>query len=217
MRLVGRLKAAVPDTILLDVEMPCLDGYDVCNQLRQFEKTKNTPIVFFSSHRSLRERMQAYEIGADDCLVKPLEPEQLKARIDVLLRYAEQHRELRAKYDLAEETARLAIAGTSDIGMALSFLERSRTLSFHEDLANALFDVAERLNLSCCLLIEREGIQRWFSSDGGIKPREKEHMDMSDRTQRFVDFGARTIVNYQHLSVLVRNMPRSTTCSDTGV
>ena len=198
---------STPDIILLDVEMPGLSGYEVCDQLRQQEPTKKTPIVFLSSHSSLRERMQGYEVGADDYLVKPFEPENLTARIGVLLRYREQNKELEAQYALAKETALLAMAGTSEIGMALGFLERSHSLLTREELADALFDLTRRLDLSCCILMETDHEEFWYSSDGNIKPLEKELITMSDRTQRFVDFGARTIVNYQHLSLLVRNMP----------
>ena len=198
---------STPDIILLDVEMPGLSGYEVCDQLRQQEPTKKTPIVFLSSHSSLRERMQGYEVGADDYLVKPFEPENLTARIGVLLRYREQNKELEAQYALAKETALLAMAGTSEIGMALGFLERSHSLLTREELADALFDLTRRLDLSCCILMETDHEEYWYSSDGSIKPLEKELITMSDRTQRFVDFGARTIVNYQHLSLLVRNMP----------
>ena len=50
---------ATPDVILLDVEMPGMNGYEVCEQLRNTPETQDTPIIFLSSHSSLRERMQA--------------------------------------------------------------------------------------------------------------------------------------------------------------
>lgn len=62
----------VPSIILLDVEMPGINGYEVCDRLRNLEATKNVPIVFLSSHSSLRERLQGYEVGADDYLINPL-------------------------------------------------------------------------------------------------------------------------------------------------
>ncbi|MCB1802899.1 MAG: response regulator [Gammaproteobacteria bacterium] len=196
-----------PDVILLDVEMPGMNGYDVCTQLRQHDATRDVPVIFLSSHSSLRERMQGYEVGADDYLVKPFEPENLLARINVLQRFRIQRSELLSRYEAAKETAMIAMTGTSELGMAMQFLERSHSLSTTEDLANALFEVTRNLELSCCLFVCVDGEQQWFADGEGIRPLEQELVTMSDRAQRFVDFGARTIINYQHLSLLVRNMP----------
>lgn len=204
------LQAAVgnpPDIILLDVEMPGLSGYDVCVQLRQHESTRDIPVIFLSSHSSLRERMQGYEAGADDYLVKPFEPENLLARVSVLQRFKEQRVQLLERYRSARETAMNALTGTSELGMAMQFLERTHALGTAEQLAEALFEVTRNLALNCCLYVCSDEGEQWFADGEGIRPLEQELVTMSDRSQRFVDFGARTIVNYQFLSLLVRNMP----------
>lgn len=196
-----------PQIILLDVEMPGKNGYDVCTQLRQHEATRDIPVVFLSSHSSLRERMQGYEVGADDYLVKPFEPENLVARVRVLQRFREQRSELLSDYQAARETAMVALAGTSELAMAMQFLERSHSLGDIPALAEALFEVTRNFQLNCCLYICAEDEEHWFADGEGIRPLEQELVLMSDRGQRFVDFGARTIVNYQNLSLLVREMP----------
>jgi ActR/RegA family two-component response regulator len=198
----------VPDIILLDVEMPGMNGYEVCEQLRANALTADTPIIFLSSHSSLRERLQGYDAGADDYLVKPFEPESLLARINVLERYREQRRELQAQYELAQKTAHSAISTSSELGMAVQFVERSYNHRSYEELAQGLFDTTDKLGLSCCLLIiDEDGEHRWYSSEGSIKPLEQELIELSDRHQRFLDFGARTLVNFENASLLVRNMP----------
>ncbi|MCP5313484.1 MAG: response regulator [Chromatiaceae bacterium] len=196
-----------PDLILLDVEMPGMNGYDVCVQLRQNDSTKRIPIIFLSSHSSLRERMQGYEAGADDYLVKPFEPENLLARVQVLQRFAEQRSALEEQYTAARETAMIALAGTSELAMAMQFLERTHALHSTDELADALFEVTRNMQLNCCLHICANNADLWYADGEGMRPLEKELVEMSDRSQRFVDFGARSIVNYQHLSLLVRDMP----------
>jgi CheY-like chemotaxis protein len=184
-----------------------MSGYDVCVQLRQHSATRDIPVIFLSSHSSLRERMQGYEAGADDYLVKPFEPENLLARVSVLQRFKEQRTALQENYRTAQETAMIALAGTSELGMAMQFLECTHTLNNVEDLAEALFAVTRNLDLNGCLFICVNGEETWFADGEGIRPLEQELVRMSDRSQRFVDFGARTIVNYQFISLLVRNMP----------
>ncbi len=196
-----------PQIILLDVEMPGMNGYDVCTQLRQHETTRDIPVIFLSSHSSLRERMQGYEVGADDYLVKPFEPENLVARVGVLERFRDQRSQLLQDYEAARETAMVALAGTSELAMAMQFLERSHALNDIGSLASALFEVTRNLQLNCCLYVNVDDQEHWFADGEGIRPLEQELVLMSDRGQRFVDFGARTIVNYQNLSLLVREMP----------
>jgi len=73
-----------PDVILLDVEMPGQNGYEVCDELKRGEKTGEIPVVFLSSHSSTREKMLGFEVGGDDYLVKPCSKELLIAKIHIL-------------------------------------------------------------------------------------------------------------------------------------
>lgn len=196
-----------PDIILLDVEMPGINGYEVCTRLREQDATRDIPVIFLSSHSSLQERMQGYEAGGDDYLVKPFEPENLIARISVLQRFRRQRSELLQRYEQAQETAMIALTGTSELGMAMQFLEHSHAMTSAAELAEALFEVTRNLDLNCCLYLRIDDADDWFADGEGIRPLEQELVTMSDHTQRFVDFGARTIIHYQHVSLLVRNMP----------
>lgn len=201
------VRQQIPDIILLDVEMPGINGYEVCDRLRSMPEIKDVPIVFLSSHGTLRERLQGYEVGADDYLVKPFEAEHLQARIRVLLRYREQRQELNAQYELARETAIIAMTGSNELGQAMHFLEKSLGYGMLNEIADGLFDTTDKFNLDCCLLINSSSATYWFSSQGSVSPLEKELMEMSDKEKRFFDFGARTIVNFPHATLMVKNMP----------
>jgi DNA-binding response OmpR family regulator len=210
-----------PDIIILDVEMPGLSGYEVCNILRQEEATADIPIVFLSSHTSLRERMQGYEVGADDYIVKPFDAEHLLAKINVLIKYQQERKELKAQYELAQKTAITAMTGTSELSIAMGFIEKTYSYGNYEALANGLFQTTDQFKLSCCLMIcdgdnesdscKKEcstcGDTRLFSSDGSVKPLEKELLEMADEGKRFLDFGLRTIINFPGTRLLIRNMP----------
>lgn len=196
-----------PDIILLDVEMPGMNGYEVCEKLRNIPETQDTSIVFLSSHGSLKERLQGYEVGADDYIVKPFEPKFLIARIEVLANYNEHRRELILERDLAQKTALIAMSGTSELGQAMHFLEKSLSLSTLEELAKGTLEVTDRLSLDCCIYINLHGQAYWFDSDGEPSPLEKELVEMSDRSSRFLDFGENTLVNYPLASILAKNMP----------
>lgn len=204
---LARITERLPDIVILDVEMPGLSGYEVCQRIRENPGSRDVPVVFLSSHSSLRERMQGYEVGANDYLVKPFEPPDLAAKIRVLAKYREEQLALRDKYEQARRTAQTALTATSELGVAMHYVEKSYGLRSFDELASELFASTDRFGIDCVLMIFTDTEPRWFASDGSISPLEKELIEMSERERRFIDFGSRTIVNFSHTSLLVKNMP----------
>ncbi len=77
-------KMVEPDVIILDIMLPKIDGYQVCQILRQ--RGINTPILMLTAKDSLSDKVKGLDIGADDYLPKPFEIEELLARIRALIR-----------------------------------------------------------------------------------------------------------------------------------
>ncbi len=77
-----------PDLVVLDVMMPKLDGYGVCQQLRQ---TSDVPIIMLTALGDVADRITGLELGADDYVVKPFSPKELEARIRSVLRRVEKN------------------------------------------------------------------------------------------------------------------------------
>jgi diguanylate cyclase (GGDEF)-like protein len=75
-----------PDLILLDVDMPGLDGYEVCRRLKRDSGTMSVPIIFLSGSASTEEKIRGLDLGAVDYITKPFEPAELRARVRASLR-----------------------------------------------------------------------------------------------------------------------------------
>ena len=80
------IKQEMPDLVILDVMMPEVDGYTVAQRVRQNESTKNIPILMLTALGMLQDKVQGFNSGVDDYLVKPFELEELKVRVKALLR-----------------------------------------------------------------------------------------------------------------------------------
>ncbi len=78
-----------PDLAILDVMMPDMDGYELCRRMRENPKLKHTPIIILTALSSVDDRLQAFDVGADDFLSKPFVPAELLARVKVFLRHLE--------------------------------------------------------------------------------------------------------------------------------
>jgi two-component system phosphate regulon response regulator PhoB len=76
----------IPDLILLDVMLPGISGFDVCEFIRTNESTKGIPIIILTARGGEEEIVKGLEIGADDYIVKPFSPKVLIARIKSVLR-----------------------------------------------------------------------------------------------------------------------------------
>ncbi|MEO1429247.1 MAG: two-component system response regulator [Cyanobacteria bacterium J06632_19] len=75
-----------PDVILLDVMMPEMDGFEVCQLLKQDDQTRLIPVIFITALNDRRSRIRGIEVGADDFLSKPFDRVELAARVKSLVR-----------------------------------------------------------------------------------------------------------------------------------
>ena len=75
-----------PDLILLDVDMPGMNGFEVCKQLKANPETSGCPIMFLTSVSASRNKVEGLGIGAHDYVTKPFNPDELRARVKASLR-----------------------------------------------------------------------------------------------------------------------------------
>ena len=86
-----------PDTILLDIIMPQMDGYEICKRLKEDETTKHIPVLMLTAIRTDSEsRVKGLNMGADAFLSKPIDPVELSAQVNVMLRIKKAEDKLRA-------------------------------------------------------------------------------------------------------------------------
>lgn len=86
------LKESVPDLILLDVDMPGMNGYEVMERLKQDENFKDIPVVFLIDGSDRDSEIKGLKMGAMDFVKKPFEPELVRSRIDKILKLTEQNK-----------------------------------------------------------------------------------------------------------------------------
>ncbi len=82
---VKMAKETMPDLILLDILMPNMNGYEACEILKQDELTKHIPIFILSSEGQMKDMDKAFQVGADNYIIKPFNPKKLDAIISYKL------------------------------------------------------------------------------------------------------------------------------------
>jgi DNA-binding response OmpR family regulator len=74
-------ETAVPDMVILDINMPDIDGFEVARRLRTKRVTKDLPIIFLTGNEGREDRLEGLQLGADDYMTKPFDVQELRLRI----------------------------------------------------------------------------------------------------------------------------------------
>lgn len=83
---IGLARSFLPDLVILDVMMPDLNGIQICRMLRADPKLKAVPVIFLTAKTEEADRIQGFEVGADDYVCKPFSPKELVMRVQSVLR-----------------------------------------------------------------------------------------------------------------------------------
>ena len=101
---IERAIKELPDTILLDINMPVMDGYEVCNKLKAEPRTAHIPVIMITAVRTdSKSRIKGLECGADIFVSKPIDADELASQVKVSLRIKKAEDKLRSEKDILEE------------------------------------------------------------------------------------------------------------------
>lgn len=145
LRLILQMEFAV---ILLDVNMPDIDGLETASLIRQYKKTSQTPILFITAYVDEMQAAKGYELGAVDYISTPVVPGVLRSKVKVFVELHRMHRQLQQQAVEREALARAEAARTAaeDATRRAAYLsEASQRLSMSLNIdatAHALADIA---------------------------------------------------------------------------
>ena len=129
---LGRLALAAaiedpPNLILLDVNMPEMDGFEVCKRLKANEEVSGVPVIFLSALSETQDKVKAFRSGAADYISKPFQLEEVQARVETHLKL----HDLQQALKLHNENLEKAVASrTGELALAnerLTILDRSKS------------------------------------------------------------------------------------------
>jgi len=83
---LAKLPSFQPEILIIDLKLPEMDGFEILTRVRRDPKFSQLPVIVITSKDELSEKLKAFELGADDYLVKPFQPEELVARMGILAR-----------------------------------------------------------------------------------------------------------------------------------
>jgi len=153
------LDKASPETdlILLDIMLPGLDGYEVCEQLRSRVETETIPIIFLSAKSEEEDQIKGLMLGGDDYLTKPVSPQVILAHVRAVLRRSgiEESKTLQVEgLTIYEDEYRASLNG-EDLGLTLTEFELLRYLVRHPRKAFTRQQLLETIWKDAMMVTER--------------------------------------------------------------
>src|SRR5580692_3828637 len=115
-----------PDLILLDINMPELSGYEVCERLKSDDKLAPIPVIFLSALSQTEDKVKALRCGGVDYISKPFEFEEMKARVETHLMLCRLQRELQSQNERLEQAVAARTAELAESKQKLRILDRSK-------------------------------------------------------------------------------------------
>ena len=80
-----------PALVLLDLEMPVMDGFETCHRLKESPETEHIPVIMFTGLEATSDKVKGIRRGADDYVVKTVDPEEIQARVEMILRRSKRY------------------------------------------------------------------------------------------------------------------------------
>lgn len=166
-------KKRLPDLILLDINMPEMDGYEVCEHLKKDEKTSKIPVIFISALDSVLDKVKAFDVGGVDYITKPFKCAEVISRIESQLKL----RSLQAKLEEKNLLLEQEIINREKAQAALE-LSEAKNLA----LLNAIPDLMLLVNSDGTFLDYRTADNSHNDSPFSIEENQESDLGLSQKT-----------------------------------
>lgn len=193
--------------ILSDVAMPEMDGYELCQQVKDDERIKDIPFIFVSALTDLDEKLKGYSVGGDDYVSKPISTDELLEKVK---RAIISHKDIESNKKQLQESfnaAMQAMTYSSDLGQIIEFYKNTLNAHSFDEVGQHLFQVMASYGLHSTLYIVTPTETIAIGDQGDVSPLEKNVIELARKKTRFWHVGEKTIINYADFSLLVKNMP----------
>lgn len=208
---LNRVHCDQPDMVLLDYQMPDMDGLAVCKILQENPQTAGIPIVFVSATDDIDIRLSCYQAGACDFIQKPFDPRELQIKAELTRARLNERQEESDEISLATSTALNALSSLGEQGTLLRAIAASYHYRSPIDLARGLVSTLRDMGLEGAVQIldpnPAQQASLVLSQNGLNLPLETSILNHARKGDRIFQFKSRCAFNGEKITILVNNMP----------
>lgn len=190
--------------VLIDMSCPPATVFDICQKIKS---SFDIPVIFVSAHDSNEERLAAYDCGADDYVCVDDLKTELHGRLERIVINKIANDQLKVQLAQANQMAFIAMSDTSDLGVNIQFLLDVNACNNLDELGMRMFQALQSYGISCSLQLRSQFSVKNMEANGMAKSLESRLLSEMKDQGRYVDFAHRSVMNYESVSLLVKNMP----------
>ncbi|GAB4041376.1 hybrid sensor histidine kinase/response regulator transcription factor [Spirosoma gilvum] len=152
-----RATELTPSLVICDLMMPRLDGFGFCRALKTQEATSHIPVVMLTAKATVQDRMEGFELGADEYLAKPFNADEIRVRVRNLLDKQERLRQYFGKQPVSTSIVSVATDATPVLSREAIFLQKVRQVveSHYADSTFGTDELSQAMNLSSSQLLRK--------------------------------------------------------------
>lgn len=204
---LAKIASERPALVIMDVEMPVMNGYECCRQIKADEALSDIPVLFLSARDAIEDRLQGFEVGGDDYLTKPFNFQLLASKIKALLALSDERHALKDTLNYASKAAMSAMSSMSELGCVLEGMKNFNTSPDITSLAEAILACLANFGLDGAVQLRTEQTTFTLTNKGPASPLDISIINHMAEMNRIEQFKSRLSVSYPHITILVTNMP----------
>lgn len=197
------------DLLLLDVDMPEMDGYDTCTAFKADSRHVEVPVIFLSARVNIEERIRGYRVGAADYLTKPFDVDELTTKIELAITHRARSQALNSQVEEAMNTALTTANMYGEVGVVLEMQRQLSNCYQYIDVASVFFNALDRMGFEGCLRLSgRQGVMsRTARADcSALENSILDHLEASHGPS-IQAIGDNTCYKYGKALMLIRHLP----------
>ncbi|MFZ4537804.1 MAG: response regulator [Propionivibrio sp.] len=204
---LDRIAEKVPDLLLLDVDMPVMNGYTLCQLIKCQPALSSLPVIFISVLDDLASCIAGYEAGGDDYIVKPYQVAELRKKVVAARRKSNDSAQLKIKTVEAKLLSSLALSNMDQQAVLITFLRQLNDCETPSALLQALFSLMRSSGLQTAIQIRLPDLEITSNEAGESLPLEVAVINNMRSMERIVEFKSRAAYNFEHITILINNVP----------
>ncbi len=202
-----RTEQKSPELFLLDIELPGMNGYEVCRMIKDTPDWKNIPVIFLSGHDTPEDAWAGYDAGGQDFIAKPFDVGELYRKLEIIFQLEETRVALQEQLKSSDELSNVVLTNLDEYSTLIGFLRKLNECTEYQDVVNAVMNLIHTFHLEGVIQIRMRNLERTYSKAGENWPLEVAVINNVRTMDRIFMFKSRASYNFDHITILITNMP----------
>ncbi|MBE9609514.1 response regulator [Chitinilyticum piscinae] len=204
---LDKARSLLPALIITDVLMPGMDGYALCKAIHDDFDIGDTPVLFLSALDDLENRLQGFEVGGEDFILKPVNPKVLQAKVRHVLKLVDERRQLKNQAQYATSTAMVAMTSMSETGLLIEGMKLFNHSHSPEALARAILQAIGMFDLECVVEVLLPQGTIALNRQGPASELEISVIRHMAEMERITQYRNRLSICYPNVRTVIHNLP----------